>query len=108
MHHTSDEDWYKAFVPSGTTFIGTVKINVTVTNIPAGSNYDLHVDCNICTVTSEASTNAGNASETLFVQFADPTISQTIAASVTVQVRNVGDTASATPYTLTISPTAAP
>jgi hypothetical protein len=105
MNQDADEDWYNAIVKSspsdGTPHIG---ITVTLTNIPAGSNYDLVISCpDNCIgddVDTFSSTQPGNADETTYVdEFS--TSAETI--TLLIEVRNVSDTASLDEYTLTIT-----
>ena len=105
MHTTSDEDWYsKQFTSNAPPNVGTFYVQISLTQIPAGSNYDLYVTCDQCTITSSSSTNAGNTGEVVNMEFVDNTPSATAVALFKIEVRNISDTTSGDEYFLSASP----
>jgi hypothetical protein len=104
MHATTDEDWYKA-VALETGGINDLDITVTLTGIPAGSNYDLYVTCPDCDFPGTIVSNkSGNQNESV-VLFKSDIFGENDDVGLQIEVRNISDTASSAEYTLTITVT---
>jgi hypothetical protein len=108
MHSPTDEDWFTMdALEKAQLDLDDIEVQITLTNIPAGSNYDLYVSCpNLdCNPSSSvSSTNPGNLDESIMVSTPDfAAITEDLL--LVIEVRNISDTASASPYTLTITVT---